>query len=317
MSERIEYIDVAKGIGILLVYVGHCSTGTPDISSVIEWIYAFHMPLFFFASGLLFPREKMHIFTFYRNKFASLVIPYILFSIIHYVTFKMFHMPAGAIGIVLHGWGSNALWFIPILLLVNIAHYHIMYGSSFERIITMLILITCLIWKVSTNGWSSYCISELPWFYFCFVSGFLMKAEVQKMENFKHPWIYSVLGFLIMSILVFAIAYPYNSNYRHQDDDCICWIMRYAVGLFGSLSTLLLSISFSRVSRCKKALSWFGKNSLVILCTHQLFYMILQNVNYRPFARGGYNHLIVWTFVVCVILIYNKYCVPIINKIHS
>lgn len=48
--KRIEWIDVAKGIGILAVILGHCS-----LSRQIAWtIYSFHMPLFFIIGGLFF-----------------------------------------------------------------------------------------------------------------------------------------------------------------------------------------------------------------------------------------------------------------------
>lgn len=46
-TERIEWVDVAKGIGIILVIAGH--------SFQLSWsspLYAFHLPLFFFLSGL-------------------------------------------------------------------------------------------------------------------------------------------------------------------------------------------------------------------------------------------------------------------------
>lgn len=317
MQQRIEYIDIAKGIGILLVYIGHCSKGTPDISSLIEWIYAFHMPLFFFISGLLFPNKKISAITFYRNKFASLVIPYILFSIIHYSLFKVFHMPAGAVGILLRGWGTNALWFIPILLLANIAHYHIINGDWWQKILVLLTLISCLIWKAHTNNWAPYCISELPWFYFCFLSGFFMKETVRQTTTISHPWIYGLVGFVIMTIIVFEVAYPYNNNYRHQDDDFICWLLKYVIGLFGTISTLLIAMSIAKTGQFKKILSWFGRNSLVILCTHQLFYNILQTINYQPFIRGGYNHLIIWGGVILVIWLYNGYVEPFIKKIHT
>jgi fucose 4-O-acetylase-like acetyltransferase len=47
-SLRLHYIDIAKGIGIILVVVGH--TSTPLYLHNI--IYQFHMPLFFILSGL-------------------------------------------------------------------------------------------------------------------------------------------------------------------------------------------------------------------------------------------------------------------------
>lgn len=48
MKGRIEYIDQTKGIGILLVLIGHCS-----LPLVGKFIYMFHMPLFYILSGVL------------------------------------------------------------------------------------------------------------------------------------------------------------------------------------------------------------------------------------------------------------------------
>ena len=47
-NRRIEWIDIAKGIGILLVILGH--TIALKYSKVL---YTFHMPLFFLLSGLV------------------------------------------------------------------------------------------------------------------------------------------------------------------------------------------------------------------------------------------------------------------------
>ncbi|EHT4942411.1 acyltransferase family protein, partial [Vibrio vulnificus] len=61
MSTRTEWVDYAKAIGIILVVFGHVNRGIYDagfglpesIHSVVDSvIYSFHMPLFFFLSGL-------------------------------------------------------------------------------------------------------------------------------------------------------------------------------------------------------------------------------------------------------------------------
>lgn len=52
--KRIDWIDVAKGVGIFLMVMGH--TSMPD--AVNRWIYSFHMPLFFLLSGLVFNPGK-------------------------------------------------------------------------------------------------------------------------------------------------------------------------------------------------------------------------------------------------------------------
>lgn len=53
-SKRVEWIDTAKGIGLILVILGHLK-----IDYLSAWIYTFHMPLFFFLSGVVFSGHKM------------------------------------------------------------------------------------------------------------------------------------------------------------------------------------------------------------------------------------------------------------------
>ncbi|MCK6584746.1 MAG: acyltransferase family protein, partial [Anaerolineales bacterium] len=52
-TTRIDYIDIAKGIGIILVVMGH-----NDFALISPFthklIYSFHMPMFFFMSGMFF-----------------------------------------------------------------------------------------------------------------------------------------------------------------------------------------------------------------------------------------------------------------------
>ncbi|MEY8214537.1 MAG: acyltransferase family protein, partial [Colwellia sp.] len=60
-TERFEWVDYAKAIGIFLVVYGHVSRGLVSAglmadSTLYQYadsvIYSFHMPLFFFLSGL-------------------------------------------------------------------------------------------------------------------------------------------------------------------------------------------------------------------------------------------------------------------------
>lgn len=49
-KERDNTVDILKGIAILLVVIGHFS----PVQQVENFIYSFHMPLFFFLSGITF-----------------------------------------------------------------------------------------------------------------------------------------------------------------------------------------------------------------------------------------------------------------------
>lgn len=74
-TERILWLDNAKGIGILLVIIGHC------IFICHPLIDVFHMPLFFCLSGLTFS-VKHTLKDFFVKKVDRIMVPFIFFSII-------------------------------------------------------------------------------------------------------------------------------------------------------------------------------------------------------------------------------------------
>ena len=86
-------MDTVKGLGILSVVVGHESRGlasshllewTPAIRLADMWIYSFHMPLFFFLSGLFLLQSatKFSLRDFVSDKIRTLAYPYFVWSII-------------------------------------------------------------------------------------------------------------------------------------------------------------------------------------------------------------------------------------------
>ena len=72
MKTRIQYFDIAKGIGIILMIIGHCGIKNQYIK---HFIYSFHMPLFFLISGYFFKyREDKECL---KKNFKKLIMPYI------------------------------------------------------------------------------------------------------------------------------------------------------------------------------------------------------------------------------------------------
>lgn len=76
MSQRDITIDIAKGIGIFLVVLGH----VPIPMWLTTPIYIFHMPLFFFLSGMFFHLNEDRKMGLYK-KIRTLIIPYFFFAI--------------------------------------------------------------------------------------------------------------------------------------------------------------------------------------------------------------------------------------------
>lgn len=70
----IHYLDIFKGIGIILVAIGHIYHN----SIIFNWIYSFHMPLFFFAAGWVY-KEKP-ILEDIKRRIQTIVVPYFCFG---------------------------------------------------------------------------------------------------------------------------------------------------------------------------------------------------------------------------------------------
>lgn len=49
-EKRLEYLDYTKGFAILIMLFGHCMS---DNNLFHNWIFSFHMPIFFVVCGYL------------------------------------------------------------------------------------------------------------------------------------------------------------------------------------------------------------------------------------------------------------------------
>jgi fucose 4-O-acetylase-like acetyltransferase len=154
MSKRIEYIDIARGIGILLVVMGHNDFSLVS-PFVYKLIYSFHMPLFFFLSGY-FLNTGVGWWSFFQKRFNSLIKPYLFTLFLIYfisVSFgKMgFQMAIQRIVKSLYGTGYYIdwvqLWFLPHLFVVSL--YAFLFYAVTKRInnryVTWIILLLTLI----------------------------------------------------------------------------------------------------------------------------------------------------------------------------
>lgn len=99
IKQNYDWADAAKGIGIILVVLGHaieyCKSAGGYLSSGWQVIYeclgAFHMPLFFFISAFLQRRKEQYQPHCYENKqllvrISGLLIPYVVFSFVFWLS---------------------------------------------------------------------------------------------------------------------------------------------------------------------------------------------------------------------------------------
>lgn len=93
MSNRIQYIDALRALAIFLVVIGHIYLfgfgyyGKEYGSSYCQYIYQFHMPLFFFISGFVLCKENkfwglQDLKKVAVGKFFPLVVAPLIFMIV-------------------------------------------------------------------------------------------------------------------------------------------------------------------------------------------------------------------------------------------
>jgi fucose 4-O-acetylase-like acetyltransferase len=130
-NKRIEWIDTAKGIGLLLVMIGHL-----HVPYITTWIYFFHMPLFFFLSGVVFSEQKYNFKDFLIRRVKSLVIPYFSLGIVIWCFYVIINAIIGAENSL---YGSNVsmlkdlmiqehfwtIWFLAALFITELIYYWI------------------------------------------------------------------------------------------------------------------------------------------------------------------------------------------------
>lgn len=125
VQRRVDFIDLIKGYGIILVVWGH------TFSPRSVYLYSFHMPLFFFVSGFLFKEKPFS--EFIMAKIKRLYLPYVVFCLVSWLFYLLvpllLHKPlppghGAKIISVLSGTAANGgndpIWFLPCLMVVSL-----------------------------------------------------------------------------------------------------------------------------------------------------------------------------------------------------
>ncbi len=87
-SPRSSTLDIIKGILIIFVIIGHVIRGKLDETFLRFFIYQFHMPIFFFTSGLLLTSikiDKLNINNIFRKYCLRLGLPWSVAVIVYFI----------------------------------------------------------------------------------------------------------------------------------------------------------------------------------------------------------------------------------------
>ena len=299
------WLDVAKGIAIILMVLGH--SGLPV--SLNNFIFAFHMPFFFLASGLTTSFSKDLAFSaFAKQKAKGLLIPFLWYSLALYglILFNP-SVSMSLESLLFQGWGDWALWFVPILFLALLIAKLVISCPQWLKWTLFVALplssvILCyykvfLPWKVSVQGYAVFFV----------ISGHFIRSSgfFDKCTHFvKKPFWPIVLSFFLSSGLVLLI-----SRYWRLDMalNAVLPIIPKTVGAFAgyvflSIISILITIPTNRLSSLiTRTLSGIGRETFLIMALSQI---ILVYVNAYFSFNAAIRYLL--AIVVLVLCYYAK-----------
>lgn len=252
-GQREYWIDVCKGMGIILVLLAHAIK-----KECILWIAInqFHMPLFFVISGYLYTgRDK--IFTFVYKKLKGLYIPYLISSLIMYAIFVRIGQEPFSVTelvkiLIMYRTGPllGALWFLRVLFWASIIY------DCFNRIISKkaLFFLSIILLTIGVHISLPLRLSNI-----LVAIGFMAIGNRAK----EHKWNVNEWLFIpCFAIVWIASLYTRVSVSTNTYTIPILFIV---IALIGTVGTVSLCKLIMKTKEIEKLFSWLGKNTLGIV----------------------------------------------------
>lgn len=267
-----DWVDCAKGLGILSVIAGHVFTGLPS-----EIIYLFHMPLFFFIGGYLFkPRAAK---TYLLSKAKKLLVPYVLFLILFTIAMifsrfinddintriiiKIIAMSIYG-GEYLTGW-LGVFWFVTVFFISQqILNILVLYMKQ-KIIIAVVFISLCISYLIGkfvniplplNIGVVFYAVPIM----YCG----LIARQSKKNINVIFPLVISAVGIYV------TVVNPDIMKFNMKSSD-------YGLPFFSLLVSLGIITLISRVSSFRFSQNplviFAGRESMMIMYTHQFIHL--------------------------------------------
>ncbi len=302
-SKRLSYIDMAKGIAIILVVAGH---STLMGKGPLTFITSFHMPLFFIISGLLFyyKNTKSEDFkSFARKRFFGMMVPYISFSVI-YLIFYYLQLKSSELITpeYIHDaylqtfslYGISVLWFLPAIFFGEIIFYFLI--KKLPGKIAAPIIIVCAFIPTFLKGRLDILIPDtvtveglrflrlflifllrLPGAVSFLGIGYSIgrfKERFLEKEAFIKPFLEVIIGIFLLGLdmpLAFLNG-RIDMHYVAYNNPFIF----YLAASSASIGILLICKHLPNI----RPLSFFGTNSLIVMLTHLDCLMIISGLSF-------------------------------------
>ncbi len=290
---RLNYLDAARGIAIICVIIGHMNLRNRLIS---QYIYSFHMPIFFIISGMLFAYGETWRMRSLRDnikrKALNLLYPYVMYSILSIIVIALEAARHGSLrnfltkvsiaGVnTLKLDGIQTLWFLPALFIaeaVFLILHKLVRNKKSACMFTLGVAFVTTIYAVFTHICDKNGARMIPLttgfnilnraligFIFLFI-GYLTERSKGLYQVEKHKLLITAL--ILSCINFFLFKYNFVDLRNSVIGNPVIY---YINAICGSYSIIILSKLFFFKNRL---FVFFGKNSLIIFATHLNFMII-------------------------------------------
>lgn len=294
VKNRVEYVDMAKGIGMFAIIWGHIMlSGWSN-----NLVYSFHIPLFFFLSGMMFSSSKYPSFgVFIKRRIKTLLVPYVMFSLITWILWVVMNLithsnvelwkpllqtfiAQGSGGFMVH---NVPLWFVTCLFVVEVLYFYI---EKLPKWLNIVICVVCaLIGDYMIRGGHLSFYRLLPWNIEAAMSALLFyslgnllirKYSHQKLVDLiRNHILIIILAISILTIILFFSA-NWNGHITLGSNslgrNTIVFYVNAIIGIFTTLSfSILLTLKTLKnriLYSLMKYLKWFGQNSFFVMASH-------------------------------------------------
>lgn len=340
MSEKIRntYVDVVRGLAMLMVVLGHTMTTSvskSENSVLLNIIWTLQMPLFILISGYVTRYSKeiktiQSYFGFIRKRTFSYLVPWISWTILIkaflYQNYKflnprfiLWNMDSGY-------WFLFTIW--TIALIYGTAEYlsskvvtnsNVLKKEIYKCIIYVIGMIVLL--SIGLRCGISFLGIKLTLYYMPFYYLGYLWGKITKEKTLNHTKIYD--GIIAISLLIWVFLLR-DFNIYKIGESVIGILIRATASITGCIAAVGLGINLDkslqdRESNVRKLLEWVGKSSLEIYLLHGTVLSLLK-FNLLPVFWSVEGIILVFanfviTIVMCVVIISLLKGNKVINKI--
>lgn len=271
LKKRIDWLDIAKGITIFCIVLGHIV----ENKIIYTILYSFHLPIFMFISGYLYKKRKIGEFA--KRKFKSVMVPYLFFGILEILYFYMFEVnyreytpiKESFLGLITGNYDwldfNTHLWYLPFFFMVsNIYNIleNIFDNDRIPRIIFLIIAVLGIFIKIPNLPFSINRFELMAYF----ALGDFISSKVDLDKAFskcerKKLKMCSLISFIVVITMNICKANKFG--------------LEYIIGTLGINGILMVSYLLNNKS---KVMTDVGKDTLVILCIHGPIYRVIIKV---------------------------------------